>query len=148
VPGGGSHFSTSNHNAAMTVPSILTGGDAGRDSDATSISSLLSAMIWRTSQRPAQLILVFFVVLVMVMTAIVPTPAEAITAIIIIVTLLYPYLLADLSRPPQALAPPTARNPSGFFERRGGSAERTCGEWRSIRGAYRCNCGAARHQTG
>jgi hypothetical protein len=52
----------------------------------------------------------------MVMTAKVPTPEEAITAIIIIVTLLYPNLLADLSRPPQALAPPTAWNPSGFFE--------------------------------
>jgi hypothetical protein len=73
-------------------------------------------MIWRTSHRPAQLILVLFVVLVMVMTAIVPTPAEAITAIIIIETLLYPNLLADLLWPPQALAPPTAWNnavPSG-----------------------------------
>jgi hypothetical protein len=80
-------------------------------------------MIWRTSHRPAQLILVFFVVLVMVMTAIVPTPEEAITAIIIIVTLLYPNLLADLSRLPRALAPPTAWNPRGLFERRGGSAE-------------------------
>src|ERR1700730_9642508 len=105
-------------------------------------------MILHKSHRPAQLILVFFVMLGIVMTAIFPTPEQAITAIIIIVTLLYPNLLADLSRPPRALAPPTAWNPRGFFERRGGSAERRCGEWCSIRGAYQCNCGAARHQTG
>jgi Integrase core domain len=35
-----------------------------------------------------------------------------------------PHLLADLLRPPQALAPPTAWNPSGLSERRGGGAER------------------------
>ena len=52
----------------------------------------------------------------MVMTAIVPTPAEAITTIIIIVVRLYPNLLADLLRPPQALAPPTAWNPSSFSD--------------------------------
>src|SRR5580704_16288727 len=66
-------------------------------------------MIWRTSQRPAPLILVFFVVLVMVMTAIVPTPAEAISAIIIIVTLLYPYLLADLAFSNGAVVAPSER---------------------------------------
>ena len=67
-----------------------------------------------------QLIVVFLMMLV----TIVPIAAEAITAIIIIVTRLHPNLSADLLRPPRAPAPPTAWNPSGLFERRGGGAER------------------------
>ena len=96
-------------------------------------------------QLATQLILVVFV---MVMVVVVPPAAEAITLTIIIVTWRHPNLLADLLWPPQALAPPTVWNPSGFFDRRSGSAERRYKEWPSIRGANWCKCGAARHQTG